>query len=348
MQTIRRLFFVFLSAATPLAAQEWRLAQEATFRVDVARPGAVAARPDGGLILVDDHDRRLVLIDPAGHETGAIQPGETGWQSVKDLAVLPSGDMVLLDSHLGKTWRLDAQGNVLSSQEWSLPPREYLDQILLASDEGLVATVRGMRVGPPGPRLSRVAGMDGQGRRLFTLGPFADGVVFHASVAAGRDTLGEYPDAIRDLWAGQGVPHRLYQLDGRTGVLHIRDAAGAEVRTVDTGLRPRPNRPEITPEVLKSAEGWPDSLGAARALWVDGQGRLWVATGQVRQERGLILEAVLLFSGEGKRLGSLDLRDEPAAFFQDRVFSLRADRSRGQTVVRRYRLVPPESHIPEY
>lgn len=348
MKMISLILCICLSSGVSLRAQYWKAEAEISFRIDVARPVAAAVGVDGGLVVADGQTLALHFIHPVTGDDRVVMPPKAGWASIKDLAVLPDSTVLILDSHNGKTWRLNGAGRVQSVSLWQLPFALYQAEILLAGPWGEWVRLRQTRVGEAGLRHSFLRRINRSGRELMRLGPFPDGAVAYRASETGRRQGVEATGALRDSWAASGQAALLFHGDGRSGVVAVynqegifqhRFSSGRALGAVDTLTRQWCIGDARTGTV-------PDSLTAMRKIAVDGMGQLWVMTGERALQRHRWMERVLLFTVHGQPLGTLWIDFEPAAFFMDRVFTLRPDAARGETVVRRYRTFPVVAHIP--
>ncbi|MCK5149055.1 hypothetical protein KAR48_20030 [bacterium] len=340
-----RIGLILLLSANTLFAQQWQIEHEISFRIDVRRPGVAATGSDGSLYVADNHDGSIHRIDA---ETGdVIRITSDSWQAITDLAVLPSGDLLILDGHHQRSIRIHTSGKLVASNAWTLPKKEFPAKIVTSGAWGETVIVRQSRMGRPRYMACHVRALEATGEIVFDKGPFKDGRLISIKLSASRDSLGMHPWGAHDLFAGRTGDNRYYRFDVESGEIFACSLHGNEQMIFDTQLRRhspssfqidqlRMDLPNSTQDIDTSS-----MMPASTYFTMDGLGQLWVSTGNLTVSRGRIKEEILLFLTSGKALGRLELGVKPSAFFMDRFFTLKVDSRRRQTVIRRYRLIPP-------
>jgi hypothetical protein len=316
--------------------------------IPLYKPGRYMVDTTGKIYISDDSDMAIKVFDQNGTFLKSIGrkgggPGE--FENIGYMAMLPNGNILVMDFQSRRTSLLKPDGEFINSYPW----RGYISMAFLTTDSSYTVNEYTFK---EGARELWTKTFDFPGKELVSFGKFTFPEM--KSISQGNIRVGmSVPYSPSSIFAGDQERRWLYHCLNNKYLIEVYDQNGKLFRKIDRPYQPVPFTSEDAKKFLSRYEARPDSPGAklakqmelpkvktvAERLLVDDQGNLWVETNEERKEAEKTLKAYDVFNKDGFYDARVWCEFPPGLFIAGKMYRLAEDKETGIRTVNRYRVV---------
>lgn len=311
------------------------------------KPGNFVVDEKENIYINDAGDMVIKVFDKNGqfmHTIGAkgIGPGE--FQTVRYMAILPGGGLLILDSRARRTSVFDDHGKFQKSFQWG----NSVSSVYLTTDSSYLTkeTILGEK------SQVFIKELDFSGKELRSYGEFtqSESKVIREKGITMKLAI---PHTPRSIFAGDQGRQLLYHCLNNQYTIDVYDKVGKLIRKIHRIYEPIPFTDEDAKEFYKNFENAPNPLFLKIAkkidlpkiktittrMIVDNQGNLWVATYEKKKENEILYAAYDVFNRDGYYDSKIWLDRSPDLFAKGKMYRMETDEETGYRFLKRYRII---------
>jgi len=311
------------------------------------KPGNFVVDEKENIYINDAGDMAIKVFDKNGqfmHTIGAkgIGPGE--FQTVRYMATLPGGGLLILDSRARRTSVFDDHGKFQKSFQWG----NSVASVYLTTDSSYLTkeTILGEK------SQVFIKELDFSGKELRSYGEFtqSESKVIREKGITMKLAI---PHTPRSIFAGDQGRQLLYHCLNNQYTIDVYDKVGKLIRKIHRIYEPIPFTDEDAKEFYKNFENAPNPLFLKIAkkidlpkiktittrMIVDNQGNLWVATYEKKKENEIDYAAYDVFNRDGYYDSKIWLDRSPDLFAKGKMYRMETDEETGYRFLKRYRII---------
>jgi hypothetical protein len=321
--------------------------------IPLYKPSRYMVDTTGKIYISDESDKAIKVFDQNGTFLKSIGrrgdgPGE--FNSIGYMAILPNGNILVMDFQSRRTSLFKPDGEFINSYPW----RTNISRIYLATDSSY--TVNESIYKEEASELW-VKMFDFLGNELVSFGKFSS-PEFKRITQRGTQgnimvSMMPVPQSPSSKFAGDQERQWLYHCLNNKYLIEVYDQNGKLFRKIDRPYEPVPFTSEDAKKFLSRFEARPDSPAAklakqielpkvktvAERLLVDDQGNLWLETNEEKKEGEKTLRAYDIFNKDGFYDARVWCEFPPDLFIAGKMYRLAEDKETGMNTVNRYRVV---------
>ncbi len=316
--------------------------------IPLYKPSRYMVDTTAKIYISDESDMAIKVFDQNGTFLKSIGrkgggPGE--FDSIGYMAILPNGNILVMDFRSRRTSIFNPDGEFINSYPW----RSSISRIHLTTDSSYTVSEITFK---EGARELWTKTFDFSGKELVSFGKFTFPEM--KSISQGNIAVGMTPpQSPQSIFAGDQERQRLYHCLNNKYLIEVYDQNGKLFRKIDRPYEPVPFTSEDAKKFLSRFEARPDSPAAklakqmelpkvktvAERLLVDDQGNLWVETNEERKEGEKTIRAYDIFNKDGFFDARAWCEFPPGLFAAGKMYRLAEDKETGMTTVNCYRVV---------
>ncbi len=295
----------------------------------------------------DTGDMAIKVFDNNGQFTHSIGSRGTGpgeFRMVRDMAILPNGGLLILDSRAGRTSVFDDHGEFRKSFQW----QNSFSFVYLTTDSSYLTkeTIRGEK------SQIFIKEFDFSGKELRSYGEYtqSESKVIREKGITMKLAI---PHTPRSIFAGDQGRQLLYHCLNNQYTIDVYDKGGKLIRKIHRTYEPITFTDEDAKEFYKNFENIPNPLFLKIAkkidlpkiktittrMIVDNEGNLWVATYEKKKENGIEYVAYDVFNKDGYYDSKIWLDRSPNLFVKGKMYRMETDEETGYRFLKRYRII---------
>jgi len=311
------------------------------------QPGAYTIDSDENIYISDRSENVIKVFNRDGQVLKTIGrkgggPGE--FESIGSMMVLPDKRLLVMDFQLRRTSLFDPAWNFTTSVQW----RNSHFELFFVTDS--TYTISEDTFGQE--RELHVKTYDFANNERLTYGKFTPyGMKLHRQ--------GDMAFAISDPFKTRSVltgdlsNHLLYHCLNNSYLIEVYGTDGKVCSKLDRPYQPLPftekdkqdyvaqfadNDNPVFQEMAKGIE-LPASKPVVERMFVDEEGRLWVATNEEKEQEDVTFTAYDIFNKDGFYEAKVWLDVEPGAFVNGKMYSMHTDKDTDIRSLKRYNVV---------
>ncbi len=311
------------------------------------KPGNFVVDEKENIYINDTGDMAIKVFDKNGqfmHTIGAKGTGPGEFQSVRYMAILPGGGLLILDSRARRTSVFDDHSEFQKSFQW----RNSFSSVYLTTDSSYLTkeTILGEK-----PQVF-IKELDFSGKELRSYGEFTEseskvirekGITMKLAI----------PHTPRSVFAGDQDRQLLYHCFNNQYIIDVYDKGGKLIRKIHRAYEPIPFTDKDAEEFYKIFESAPNPLflkivkkinlpnikTITTRMIVDNEGNLWVATYEKKKENEIEYVAYDVFNKDGYYDSKIWLEHSPDLFAKGKMYRMETDEETGFRFLKRYRVI---------
>jgi len=312
----------------------------------LSRPENFTVDQDENVYIADSQDQSIKLFDSNGKyikSTGKRGSGPGEFNSIADLALLPDGRLIVLDSVARRINVFNMMNGSIDTYQW----KKSLGKLLLAANSSVIFSLYTFGGDEPlGERKFLVKEFDFRGKEIRSFGEFSQPdtkLVKEKNFAL----LVSPPYSPQSIFAADPKRQILYHCMNGHYMIEVYNRQGEVIRRFDRPYQPLPLTREDTEEFRKkNKKEWliglkiPKVKTVTSRMLVDGFGNLWVETHEKKKDaEGEFLTAYDIFDPEGYYQAKCWIQVEPEIFVKDKMYRMHRNEETGYSYVKRYRVI---------